>query len=87
MKLIEDWAGRAWKLWSIRLNAIGLAILGWVQIDPVSALSVWNMMPGDVRTVLPQNFIAILGGMFFVLSMMARLVRQPKLENRNDQPE
>lgn len=78
MKLIEG-ARQWWRLWSIRLNAIGLALLGWVQFDPVSALSVWNMLPGEVRAVLPRDVVALVGGLFFVLSMLARLVHQPTL--------
>lgn len=80
MKLIEDWTCKLWRLWSIRLNAIGLAILGWVQFDPASALAAWKLMPGEVRAVLPENFVALTGGAFFALSMLARLVHQPKLE-------
>lgn len=82
LHLIDDWARKWWRLWSVRLNAIGLAILAWVQIDPVSALSVWVMMPSEVRKVLPPDFITIVGLAFFALSMMARLVVQPKLEKR-----
>lgn len=82
MQLVEN-ARQWWKLWSIRLNGIGLAILAWVQIDPVSALAVWNMMPGDVRRVLPTNIVTIVGLSFFALSMIARLVVQPKLGKAN----
>lgn len=79
MKIWIDNCKHWWKLWSLRLNAIGLAILGFVQIDPVSALAVWNMMPPAVRGVLPPNFITWVGMAFFALSMLARLVVQPKL--------
>lgn len=79
MKLIEDWASKWWRLWSVRLNAIGLAILGWVQFDPVGAVAVWNMMPLDVRRVLPPNIVMLIGLALFGLSMIARLVQQPKL--------
>jgi hypothetical protein len=72
-----------WKLWSLRLNAIGLAIIAWVQFDPVSVLSVWNMMPANVRHVLPVEIVTAIGLALFVLSMIARLVKQPKLEKNN----
>lgn len=71
-------------MWSIRLNAIGLAILAWVQVDPVSVLAVWNMLPPDARKILPPNFISIVGIIIFGLSMLARLVRQPKLEAKRN---
>lgn len=82
MKFIQD-ARQWWRLWSIRLNAIGLSILAYVQIDPVGALAVWNMMPGEVRHVLPANIVTLIGLAFFALSMIARLVVQPKLGKAN----
>ena len=74
-RLITD-AGSFWRFWSVRLNAIGLAILSYVQFDPVGALGVWNMMPIHVRAILPPNFLAIIGMLLFGLSMLARVVRQ-----------
>lgn len=82
MKFIQD-ARNWWRLWSIRLNAIGLSILAYVQIDPVGALSVWNMMPGEVRHVLPANIVTLIGLALFGLSMVARLVVQPNLDRAN----
>lgn len=81
MKLIDD-CRHWWRLWSLRLNALGLAILGYVQFDPIGALAVWNMLPFEVRRVLPPNFLTIVGMVLFALSMLARLVRQPRLERR-----
>jgi hypothetical protein len=69
-----------WRFWSTRLNAIGLAILAWVQFDPVSALSVFNMMPPAVRAALPPHFLTGLALFFFGLAMLARIVKQPGLE-------
>lgn len=71
-----------WRWWSIRFNAIGLAILAWVQFDPVSVLAVWNMMPAQVRNVMPEHALTILAVIFFGLAMLARVVRQPKLDQR-----
>jgi hypothetical protein len=72
-----------WRWWSMRLNAIGLAILAYVQFDPVGALAVFNMMPPAVRAVLPDHFLTILALFFFGLAMLARVVKQPALE-KND---
>lgn len=69
-----------WRFWSIRLNAIGLAILAWVQFDPVGALAVFNMMPAHVRAALPEHFLTGVAFVFFALAMIARLVKQPALE-------
>lgn len=76
--LVDNWY-LAWRWWSMRLNAIGLVILSYVQFDPIGALQVWNMMPHPVRMFLPSNFLMIIGLILFGLSMLARVVKQPKL--------
>ena len=68
-----------WRLASIRLNALGLAILAWVQFDPVSVLMVWNAMPPAVTRVIPATALVWIGMALFALSMVARLVSQPKV--------
>lgn len=85
MRLIEG-ARIWWRLWSIRLNAIGLAILGYVQFDPTGALAVWNMLPYEVRRIAPPNILTIVGMALFGLSMLARLVHQPKLRRGDNGP-
>lgn len=72
-----------WRWWSIRFNAVGLAILAYVQFDPVGALSVFNMMPPAVRAALPEHFLTALALFFFGLAMLARVVKQPALEENN----
>jgi hypothetical protein len=79
VRFVND-VGNVWRWWSMRFNAVGLLILGWVQIDPVSALSVWNMMPAAARDVLPKHFISYAGLILFALGMLSRIVKQPKLD-------
>jgi hypothetical protein len=74
-RLIED-CGRWWRFWSMRFNALALAILTFVSFDPTAALGVWNMMPGEVRAVLPHNFLTWVGGILIFLSMLSRVVKQ-----------
>jgi hypothetical protein len=75
-KLLVDDARNWWRWWSMRLNALGLAILAWVQIDPVSVLYVWAMMPEEVKAILPPRFLVFVGLGLFALSMIARVVKQ-----------
>jgi hypothetical protein len=79
LKLIEG-ARQWWRMWSQRINALGLLILSYIAIDPVSVLVVWNMMPPEVRARAPVTLVASIGAILFGLSMLARMVRQPKLE-------
>ena len=84
MKYLIDNARDWWRFASIRLNAIGLALLGWFAFDPVGVLYVWQMLPPDVRAFLPPNFVLFAGMALFALSMIARLVKQPKLGGKSD---
>ena len=78
MTLIQN-ARQWWKLWSIQLNAVGLALLAWLQFDPASVLMVWNMMPYEVRSLIPPRILLPLSMGFFALSMLSRIVSQPKI--------
>lgn len=69
-----------WLLWSTWFNIAGLAILGWIQIDPVSLLAVWNMMPAAVTRHVPPSVLLTIGTLLFVLSAISRFVRQPKVQ-------
>lgn len=84
MKLIDE-CRQWWKLWSVRLNAIGLAIMGWVWFDPTAILGLINMMPVQLRPYFPQEAVAVVSGMLMALALIARLVRQPRLEKPDGQ--
>jgi hypothetical protein len=71
----RDW----WRLWSVRLNAIGLLVLSWLWVDPVTILAVWNMLPVPVAKTIPQPVVYAIGAALFALSMMSRLVVQKKV--------
>jgi hypothetical protein len=78
-RLVDDWRciGRRW---STRFNAAGLAILGWIQIDPTSVLYVWGLMPDAVQELLPARMLRIVGLILFGLGLLSTLVKQKKLE-------
>lgn len=71
-----DW----WRLASIRFNAIGAALLAWVTFDPVSVLGVWNMMPANLRQIVPPDAFQVIALILFGLGMLARFVKQPKVQ-------
>lgn len=78
MTLIDN--ARHWhRMWSVRFNMLGLALLGWIQFDPASLLLVWNMMPVEVRDLVPPRALLALSLGFFALSLLSRVVSQPKI--------
>jgi hypothetical protein len=80
MKLIEDWrlAGR---LWSVRLNLIGLALLTAEQ-----ALPLWAFLPAEARALLPRWLAAGLPIACFALATAARVIRQEKIDAERQEP-
>lgn len=77
-----------WRYWSTRLQAVALLIQGAMIVDPISLLGGMNMMPPHVRNMLPEGAVKAVMGVLFaltILTILARNVRQPKLEKRREQ--
>ena len=90
LELIEDWRN-FWRFWSVRLGVIGSTITAWLIAFPDHALYVWAMLPADLKAYLPERYMPLFGVAVFVLSLVARAIKQTKLEPKgveNDkQPE
>ena len=69
LKLIPDWKS-AWRLWSVQLNAIGLFLMGVIEILRDSV----GMIPPSLAHLLPHAQFVALG--FFVVGLIARLLKQ-----------
>lgn len=76
-----------WRMWSVRFNALGLALLGWVTFDPASVLMMWRMMPASLRASIPMTVFEGVALALFALGLIARFVRQPKLEKHRARSE
>lgn len=59
--------------WTVRINAAAMFLLGWVTFDPTPILIVWNMLPVEVRPLIPTQLGAVLGGLLFALSILAHI--------------
>lgn len=84
MKLIDDWK-QAWKLWSVQLGTVGVALqtafLTWGELP----LTMWNMLPDALQSLVPERFAFLLPVVFFAAGGIARLIKQPKLAKSNDE--
>ena len=79
LQLIEDWRN-FWRFWSVRLGIVGSAITGVLIAFPDVALSAWAMMPADLKSVIPERYMPLIGVVIFVASLIARAIKQTKLE-------
>ena len=84
MKLITDARRKWWRLWSNRLNGAGLAIMsvfmGWAELP----LMLWNMMPVEVRRVVPDHIAFVIPAVFFGAAILARMIKQEKLNEQTN---
>ncbi len=81
LELIEDWRN-FWRFWSVRLGIIGSAITGVLIAFPDVALSAWAMMPADLKSAIPERYMPLIGVVIFVASLVARAIKQTKLEQK-----
>ena len=81
LELIEDWPN-FWRFWSVRLGIVGSAITGVLIAFPDVALSAWAMMPADLKSAIPERYMPLIGVVIFVASLVARAIKQTKLEQK-----
>lgn len=53
MKPIPDWR-QAWRLWSVRVSAIGAAIFAVLLAAPDQVQAIWNALPPDIQALVPN---------------------------------
>ena len=82
IELIEDWRN-FWRFWSVRLGIIGSAITAVLIAFPDVALSAWAMMPADLKAAIPERYMPLIGVGIFVASLIARAIKQSKLERNS----
>lgn len=84
MTFIEN-VNQAWRFWSLRLSALGTAVLAVLMVWPDAALQAWLLLPGEFKQHLPQQYLGYLAIAIFIGAMFARVVKQTNvtLENKN----
>jgi len=84
MKLIDDWK-KFWRFKSIQFGVIGAALSSIFLAMPEAAIYAWAAMPEDIKSFLPPEVIKFTGIGILFLSFVARIVKQPKLESKNNE--
>ena len=73
MKLITDWR-QSWRLWSVRVSAIGAMLFAFLLAAPDQALAVWQALPADVQALIPNA--KEIGLVLTIAALAARVLRQ-----------
>lgn len=83
-ELIEDWRD-FWRFWSVRLAAVGTAITGLLVAFPDAALAAWAILPHELKSSIPPQYMPLIGVVVFALSIVARLIRQDSLRDKDNE--
>ena len=83
LELITKWRELR-HYWSVRFNLIGTAIITICTLAPSYIVQLWAELPDDVRSYIPSKYIPMIGVAMFVLSIIARNIKQPSLQKVND---
>lgn len=73
------------KTWSVWLASLGSMLSAWVQSFPSSAVDAWSSLPEDVKSILPHNYLGLIGAFMVAMGVMAQFVRQKNLLNEKRQ--
>lgn len=78
-----------WRLvlrqWSFWLGVVGTALTSALLAFPDLALQVWLMMPDDLKRTIPERYTPFIGVGIFALSLIAKFIKQAKLEAERNQ--
>lgn len=75
------------KTWSVWLASLGSMLSAWVQSFPSSALNAWQTLPEDVKSILPHNYLGLIGAFMVAMGVIAQFVRQKNLVNERQRLE
>ena len=64
------------RFWSVRFGLAGTAMTGVLVGFPDLALQAWSAMPPELSAAIPAKYTPMLGVGFFVLSILARGLKQ-----------
>lgn len=78
--LIPEWR-KGWRFWSTRLTSLGLVLLSFIEVFPNVAISAWTVLPLDIRSEIPSDYVRWTGYIIILFGIIARFIRQEKLHN------
>lgn len=73
------------KAWSVWLGTAGAALSASAALLPDSFLSAWNVLPPDIKAILPHNLQSVIGSTLMAAAVISQFIRQHKLLERKQQ--
>ena len=84
IKLVPN-AKSFWRLWSVRLSAIGASIMGYFTLYPDKLLEIWLIMPPDLKALLPSQYVSSIAMFIFIGASIARVIKQEKVPQKKEE--
>lgn len=72
-------ANLLFRTWSVWLASLGSALSAWVQSFPDAAMRAWQQLPPEVKAIIPQNYLGMIGAFMVAMAVIAQFVRQNSL--------
>jgi hypothetical protein len=79
-----DHIDKFWKFWSVRLSLVGIGLFTLLTALPDLLTNAWLQLPDEFKSLVPEQYITILGATIFVLNLVSRSIKQVKLTNELD---
>lgn len=73
---------RAWSVW---LTGVGTLLGVYLASAPDAIISAWNMLPPDLKAMLPVNIAQYVSYFIVALGVVSQFIRQPKLVEKKQQ--
>ncbi|UQY45053.1 hypothetical protein [Mixta hanseatica] len=73
---------RAWSVW---LGGIGTALGVYLASAPDAIITVWNMLPPDLKSMLPVNIAQYVSYLLIALGIVSQFIRQKRLVEKKQQ--
>lgn len=67
---------RAWSVW---LTGVGTALGVYLASAPDAIITAWNMLPPDLKSMLPVNIAQYVSYLLVALGIVAQFIRQKHL--------
>lgn len=84
--LIDNWRD-GWRLWSVRCQALGLALLGLIEMFPDIVYRAWAALPPAMQSHVHEDVVRWVAYATLIAAIVARFIRQRKLHERRESNE
>lgn len=70
---------------SVPVAAVSAVISAVLLAWPDSAFMLWQSLPVDVRALIPEKYTPLIGGLIYIITMLAKAYKNRKGAQTNEQ--